>query len=1843
MKRNIISLSVLLVLVTKTVFAQGFSDQCTSAFEDISSTGTALNLSDDGESNIQIPFSFTLGAVTSSDLRVGNNGAVFFNDTGSDIGYSNQNLSDNSALPGFYPFWDDIDDDTGNVYWEVKGTAPNRYVIIQWDHRPHYNNVGDATFELVLFEGSNTVEFRYADLDFGDAQFDYGASATIGIKVSNTEYYEYSFNTAISNTVSCIAWPVNLPVFDLSTSGDCSNSRFNVQIAVTDLGGANSVTISDDQGSTSRQITTPDTLTFGPYNEGTVVQFTVVNDQNPNLQSRDSITYYCNNNCDYSRQLTVYPENAGSGNEIVQNTRYATSSAYSLTSCDSTGPNYDLFYHFTAPSNGSVKIITGGTHGQYSKIAIYDQCGGNNIACFFQTTNIRKVKNLTPGQDYILQVWHDEADVGSFSIVLEEFTPPSNDDCSNAMHLPVYPFNQGNGNEIQQSTINATASQYSHTSCDSYGTNYDLFYSFTAPASGGIKIITGGNNGSLIEAAVLDACGGTEIDCFGHGPVKTITGLTPGNDYILQVWHDSFNAGEFSIVLEDIENNLCETAYPLTVYPFGQSGGHETLVNTGNAFSSPYANTSCDNDGDNLDLFYSFVAPSNGKVWLLISSGSTGNYRVEYALYDSCGGSAIDCDSRDMGFVGRSKLYKGLTPGQTYYLQVWTDAAYAGSFSIALEEVPPAPANDGCSNPVNLTVYPSGQGAGNETAASTWGATESQYFPSCVRSGYAPLLDLFYTFTAPSNGKVWIKTGGHAGWGVIATIYESCGGNQVACDYTNGQKLVMGLTPGQNYVLQLSTSDAYAGDFTVLLEEVPPAPSNDGCSSADTLTVYPADQMTGNETVFNTLGASSSQYAQTSCDPYGDNLDVFYTFTAPSTGNVIIHTDRVVGIAVYVSCGGSEVACSQPGDTRPLTLTGLNPGQNYVLQLWTDDYIAGEYNVVLGTPPAHDECSGAMPLTVYPHGASNGHEITVNTAHGTVSQYTSLSCDNLSTKPDMFYSFTAPDNGKVWILSNSPYAHVAIYDTCGGQEVYCDNGGPARLVTGLTPGQTYILQTWYSHYFSDTGVYTLALEETPDTHPANDDCSNALPVNVYPFGMGDGNETTFNTWGASESQYGQTSCTFFSPNLDVFYSFTAPSNGQMWIKTLGSPTWRIYATIYNSCGGQEVYCDLADYQSLITGLTPGQNYILQLSTPDSYPGEYNFVLEETAPQLAPNNDCSNAIPVNVYPAGSGQANVTYANTLEASASGLDPSCSYGSYNDLFYTFTAPADGEVWLYTSDNYFPHLFTGVTVYDTCNGNEVYCRAWGTWGQEYRLHHITGLTPGQTYVLQMWTYEYTTREFFFYLEENPPVPANDNCSTPEYLTVYPSGQGAGHETHATTRNATPGPYSNPPCASSSSTNLDLFYEFTAPANGEVNILVNGNSGYWVEGAVYESCGTLPVECIGHIYGTELVTGLTPGQNYILQLWTRDNRAGDFTVLLEETPVPPAFNECATAQALSVYPYGQSAGNETEVYSIYLTSSGIQSSCDPNINNDLDAFFSFTAPASGKIRILYGGPEGNWVRSAIYDTCGGNEIACWYNEPVKIIEGLTPGQAYILKTWQDEGYYFFGPYTVAIEEYPAPPANDECVNAEDLIIYSSCSPTTGTNLGATDSNVPAPSCGNYQGGDIWYSVYVPSGLDTLHIETTYISGSDFKNPAMAVYTGNCNNLNLISCTDDADIANGDLMAKVTVSNIPANTTYYIRLWDFGNNNFGDIGVCAYSPNVTVQEMFAGFFGIFPNPATNSIHWSTDRTIDRIQVIDLSGQVLIDQSKPKENKLYIGKLKSAVYLIKFYSRDDVATFKFVKE
>jgi hypothetical protein len=173
-------------------------DEAPFGYLPINAIGTPLDLTDDGEANITLPFEFRLFGVASSQLRVGNNGGILFGADSGDLSSSNVALPTDTLPMAILPFWDDLDSETGNVYWLVLGTAPRRVAIIEWHQRPHFPGpgVGNVTFQVFLFEGSNQILFQYLDLDFGAPTFDLGASATVGLNLDARTALQVSFNTA---------------------------------------------------------------------------------------------------------------------------------------------------------------------------------------------------------------------------------------------------------------------------------------------------------------------------------------------------------------------------------------------------------------------------------------------------------------------------------------------------------------------------------------------------------------------------------------------------------------------------------------------------------------------------------------------------------------------------------------------------------------------------------------------------------------------------------------------------------------------------------------------------------------------------------------------------------------------------------------------------------------------------------------------------------------------------------------------------------------------------------------------------------------------------------------------------------------------------------------------------------------------------------------------------------------------------------------------------------------------------------------------------------------------------------------------------------------------------------------------------------------------------------------------------------------------------------------------------------------------------------------------------------------------------------------------------------------
>jgi hypothetical protein len=177
----------------------------TQAFEDITGTGSALGFADDDNSLESIGFTFNFDGSDYTMIDINSNGTASF--TGSSTDFEAE-LMPTDFIPGpsLAVFWDDLDpSNSGDVYVQTLGTAPNRRFVIQWAQVFHNDTTptGGIDAEIVLYETSNVIEFHYADVTFGDPEFDGGKSAAVGIQTSTTRADVWSiFQAALTDTTA---------------------------------------------------------------------------------------------------------------------------------------------------------------------------------------------------------------------------------------------------------------------------------------------------------------------------------------------------------------------------------------------------------------------------------------------------------------------------------------------------------------------------------------------------------------------------------------------------------------------------------------------------------------------------------------------------------------------------------------------------------------------------------------------------------------------------------------------------------------------------------------------------------------------------------------------------------------------------------------------------------------------------------------------------------------------------------------------------------------------------------------------------------------------------------------------------------------------------------------------------------------------------------------------------------------------------------------------------------------------------------------------------------------------------------------------------------------------------------------------------------------------------------------------------------------------------------------------------------------------------------------------------------------------------------------------------------
>ena len=490
------------------VNAQGFDSLCTSHFEDIHQTGTALHLASDEAKHISLPFDFELTGISSHDLVVTNNGGVLFHATDDSrpvyCTASEPYLADFSM--GFYPLWANVGDSTGNVFWEIKGTAPNRYLVVEWYRRPVPSFFREATFELILHEGTNEVEFHYGDLEpVSNFGYDENYTYFIGIKGEDVLFRPFYYNYYELPAHSCLHWAMPErypPVFHPEVIDSCEAATGWIRIIVKDLGGAPMAVFSNsDVNALDTVRSVPDTLLWGPFPDGDVEypfdMFNSIRVTVPDSTLLSTMTYI-HFNCppphdDCPKALPLPVNDTMECNDMIESHNFMATPSGINPGLPGT-PDDDVWFTFHTPYDTlSIKMewlypllwFSDIDKSMQVVMALYE--GPCNHLQLIKTSEHYDlyVEGLDTSQTYYLQVYsyHDlgPMDDVSFDLCARPVFRPVNDNCDSIVPLSHY-YDGWNG------SLHAAEHDFD-TGC-LQGSGYrDIIFKADVPAHEGISLM----------------------------------------------------------------------------------------------------------------------------------------------------------------------------------------------------------------------------------------------------------------------------------------------------------------------------------------------------------------------------------------------------------------------------------------------------------------------------------------------------------------------------------------------------------------------------------------------------------------------------------------------------------------------------------------------------------------------------------------------------------------------------------------------------------------------------------------------------------------------------------------------------------------------------------------------------------------------------------------------------------------------------------------------------------------------------------------------------------------------------------------------------------------------------------------------------------------------------------------------------------------------------------------------------------------------------------------------------------------------------------------------------------
>jgi|GEM_PF-1204866 len=301
---------------------------------------------------------------------------------------------------------------------------------------------------------------------------------------------------------------------------------------------------------------------------------------------------------------------------------------------------------------------------------------------------------------------------------IDGLSQPANDLCANATPLTVDATETCVPTAVDNNAA-TDSGELPAPSCASYSGG-DTWYSVTVPASGIVSVETNNDGSGTITDSGMSLYSGTcgalaEIECDdddsadGLFSLINLTGLTPGDVIFVRVWEFGNDvAGTFSVCAYEPlppppppANDECANPVALPVNADLACG---MVINTtiesatdSGLDTPPEDNVICGGTEDD-DIWFTFVATNNQhQIDLTNITGSTTD--LYHSVWEGNCGALTNLLCSDPN----TSTLTGLTPGNTYYVRIYSWTATTGQdsvFDVCIGTPPPPPPGDECADPI---------------------------------------------------------------------------------------------------------------------------------------------------------------------------------------------------------------------------------------------------------------------------------------------------------------------------------------------------------------------------------------------------------------------------------------------------------------------------------------------------------------------------------------------------------------------------------------------------------------------------------------------------------------------------------------------------------------------------------------------------------------------------------------------------------------------------------------------------------------------------------------------------------------------------------------------------------------------------------------------------------------------------------------------------------------------------------------------------------------------------------------------------------------------------------------